>query len=66
MKQKFSTTYINKLEKAYTKAILKRNGKYLQKELSANKSFFEKPIVKFAAESISTFTAVYIKELLKS
>lgn len=66
IKQKFSSEYISKIEKAFAKSVVKRNSKYLQREVSSDKSLSERPIVKIAIESISSFTASFISELIKS
>lgn len=63
--QKFPTDYINKLEKAYTKSVLKKNPNYLNKEIKAIQSIWDKPVVKFATESIFKFTSNFILELIK-
>lgn len=66
IKQKFSSEYISKIEKAFAKSVIKRDNKYLKREISSDKSVSERPIVKIAIESISSFTATFISELIKS
>ncbi|MBV9987433.1 MAG: hypothetical protein JO301_07120 [Chitinophagaceae bacterium] len=66
LSKKFSSAYISKLEKAYAKTIIKRNNKYLQRELEANTAWSEKPIAKVAVESITTFAAKFIAEIISA
>ena len=65
IKQKLPIDFISNLEKAYSKSLVKRDSKYLQRELKGVKSFGESTLVKVAADSISTFAAAFITNLIK-
>lgn len=62
----FPLEYISKIEKAFAKSVIKRDYKYLQREITSDRPTAEQPLVKIAIESFSSFTASLISELIKS
>lgn len=66
VKQQVSSRNILKLERAFSKSLLTKNNTHILKIISSNSNFTDKPLLKIAVESISSFTANLISELIKS
>lgn len=65
IKQKVPNKYIAKIEKGYTKTLVKRNRKYLQNEIKVSKAIGESTLSKIVIDSISTFAATFITNIIK-
>lgn len=66
IKQKIPSRDIIKLEKAFSKSLLRKNSRHLHKAISSDKSFSDQPLVKIAVDSISKVTATLLSELIKN
>lgn len=65
MKQKIPIDYISNLEKAYSKSIIKGDDKYFSRQLKLAKSVGESTFSKIAIDSISSFAAAFITNMVK-
>ncbi|MCG3164484.1 MAG: hypothetical protein POELPBGB_00238 [Bacteroidia bacterium] len=65
IKNRVAIDVISNLERAYIKSFLKKKSKYLIKEAEESKSISDSPVVKIAIESITSFSASLISNLIK-